>query len=110
MVVWKTVTLTCGSAAARRSSWCRSAVRWTSTGHRCCSPPSTPRSTNPTARTRSSSTSRSFCDSSGLAALVQARQNALAQGKRISLHGPQPHILRLLEVTGAHALFPITGT
>ncbi|MFB6809489.1 STAS domain-containing protein [Streptomyces sp. NPDC056387] len=50
----------------------------------------------------------SFCDSSGLNALIQARHTADEHGKRITLRAPQPQFRRLLEVTGADVLFPIT--
>ncbi|ARE79505.1 hypothetical protein B6R96_36455 (plasmid) [Streptomyces sp. Sge12] len=49
----------------------------------------------------------SFCDSSGLNALIQARQTAAEHGRRIILRDPQPQFRRLLELTGAEALFPI---
>ncbi|WP_327281148.1 MULTISPECIES: STAS domain-containing protein [unclassified Streptomyces] len=52
----------------------------------------------------------SFCDSSGLNALIQARHTADEQGRHISLRDPQPQFRRLLEVTGAENLFPITDT
>ncbi|MFE2142295.1 STAS domain-containing protein [Streptomyces sp. NPDC059456] len=52
----------------------------------------------------------SFCDSSGLNALIQARHTADEHGKRITLRAPQPQFLRLLQITGADSLFPITGT
>ncbi|MFD7260111.1 STAS domain-containing protein [Streptomyces sp. NPDC059874] len=52
----------------------------------------------------------SFCDSSGLNALIQARHTAAKRGKQISLRNPQPQFLRLLEVTGSDTLFPITYT
>ncbi|WP_079403576.1 STAS domain-containing protein [Streptomyces sp. 3211] len=50
----------------------------------------------------------SFCDSSGLNTLIHARQTAAAHGRRIILRDPQPQFRRLLELTGADALFPIT--
>ncbi|MFF8264239.1 STAS domain-containing protein [Streptomyces virginiae] len=52
----------------------------------------------------------SFCDSSGLSALVHARQTAAEHGRRISLRDPQPHFRRLLEMSGADGLFPITDS
>ncbi|WP_063754903.1 STAS domain-containing protein [Streptomyces sp. NRRL F-2580] len=52
----------------------------------------------------------SFCDSSGLNALIQARQTAAEHGRRITLGNPQPQFRRLLEMTGADALFPITDS
>lgn len=52
----------------------------------------------------------SFCDSSGLNAIVQAHHLAQKHGRQIRLHAPRPQILRLLSLTGADRLFPITGT
>ncbi|MFF3215536.1 STAS domain-containing protein [Streptomyces sp. NPDC002886] len=52
----------------------------------------------------------SFCDSSGINVLVRARHTATAHGRSISLLNPQPHFRRLLEMTGADAVFPITDT
>ncbi|MFI5548064.1 STAS domain-containing protein [Streptomyces sp. NPDC051815] len=52
----------------------------------------------------------SFCDSAGLNALVQARRTAEDHGKHLTLRAPQPQFLRLLKITGADALFPITDT
>ncbi|MFC9818042.1 STAS domain-containing protein [Streptomyces virginiae] len=62
--------------------------------------------------TRSSSTwpACRFCDSSGLNALVQAQQIAAEHGRRISLRAPQPQVRRLLKMTGADALFPVTDS
>ncbi|MEV6734430.1 STAS domain-containing protein [Streptomyces sp. NPDC051364] len=51
-----------------------------------------------------------FCDSSGLNALLQARLTAEQHGRRIRLHAPSPQVIRLLEVTGADQLFPVTDT
>ncbi|WP_078988321.1 STAS domain-containing protein [Streptomyces sp. WM6372] len=52
----------------------------------------------------------SFCDSAGLDALIRARHTADEHGRRMSLRAPQPQFLRLLEITGADLLFPITET
>ncbi|MFF3216940.1 STAS domain-containing protein [Streptomyces sp. NPDC002886] len=52
----------------------------------------------------------SFCDSSGINVLVRARHTAIGHGRRISLRNPQPQFLRLLEMTGADAVFPVTNT
>ncbi|KOU30751.1 hypothetical protein ADK53_27905 [Streptomyces sp. WM6373] len=52
----------------------------------------------------------SFCDSSGLSVLVNARPTAAEHGRRISLRNPQPQFRRLLEMSGADALFPITDS
>ncbi|MFC9583447.1 STAS domain-containing protein [Streptomyces yangpuensis] len=52
----------------------------------------------------------SFCDSSGLGVLVHARQTAAEHGRHISLRDPQPQFRRLLEMSGADSLFPITGS
>ncbi|MFD8949826.1 STAS domain-containing protein [Streptomyces xanthophaeus] len=52
----------------------------------------------------------SFCDSAGLNALIHARQTATEHGRHIRLRHPQPRVLRLLEMTGTDALFPVTDT
>ncbi|MFJ9597929.1 STAS domain-containing protein [Streptomyces virginiae] len=52
----------------------------------------------------------SFCDSAGLNALIQAHRIAAGHGKRLTLSSPQTQTLRLLKMTGADALFPITDT
>lgn len=51
-----------------------------------------------------------FCDSSGLNALIQSRRTAQDHGRRISLRAPSPQILHLLELTGTENLFPLTDT
>ncbi|MET9855339.1 STAS domain-containing protein [Streptomyces sp. NPDC006450] len=53
-------------------------------------------------------TELTFCDSSGLNALLQARLTAEEHGRRISLHAPNRQVTKLLELTGTHQLFPIT--
>ncbi|MET9463856.1 STAS domain-containing protein [Streptomyces sp. NPDC006544] len=50
----------------------------------------------------------SFCDSSGLNALLEARHLAHQHGRRISLRSPQPQLLHLLELTGTGLLFPVS--
>ncbi|MFF5808687.1 STAS domain-containing protein [Streptomyces sp. NBC_01565] len=52
----------------------------------------------------------SFCDSAGLNALIRAHHTAAEYGKHMSLRAPRPQFLRLLELTGADILFPITDT
>ncbi|MFF3215487.1 STAS domain-containing protein [Streptomyces sp. NPDC002886] len=52
----------------------------------------------------------SFCDSSGLNVFIGARHTATDHDRHISLRNPQPQFLRLLEMTGADTLFPITDT
>ena len=47
-----------------------------------------------------------FCDSSGLAALLLARQRAEEAGVRLSLRRQPEHLRHLLELTGICALFP----
>ncbi|WP_051837258.1 STAS domain-containing protein [Streptomyces sp. NRRL F-2580] len=42
-----------------------------------------------------------FCDSSGLNALLQARLTAQEHGRRIRLHAPASQVMHLLELTGA---------
>ncbi|MDK9496073.1 STAS domain-containing protein [Streptomyces katrae] len=48
-----------------------------------------------------------FCDSSALNALLTARRTAQAAGTVIRLAAPSPQLQRLLEITGAHSLFPV---
>ncbi|WP_331732585.1 STAS domain-containing protein (plasmid) [Streptomyces avidinii] len=52
----------------------------------------------------------SFCDSSGLNALIHAQRTAVEHGRRIVLRTPPPQLRRLLEMTGAATLFPITDS
>ncbi|MFF4006656.1 anti-sigma factor antagonist [Streptomyces sp. NPDC001717] len=52
----------------------------------------------------------SFCDSSGLNALIQARHDAEEHGKQLVLRAPQHQFLHLLDITGADTLFAITDT
>ncbi|MFG2484841.1 MULTISPECIES: STAS domain-containing protein [Streptomyces] len=47
-----------------------------------------------------------FCDSSGLNALLAARLEAIRTGAAIHLANPAPQLQRLLEITGAAPLFP----
>lgn len=53
-------------------------------------------------------TKLTFCDSSGLNALLQARLTAQEHGRRITLHAPNQQVTKLLELTGTHQLFPIS--
>ncbi|MEV7174156.1 STAS domain-containing protein [Streptomyces sp. NPDC093224] len=48
----------------------------------------------------------SFCDSSGLNALIAARLQAVEAGTTIHLASPAPQLQRLLQMTGAAPLFP----
>ncbi|WP_328299293.1 STAS domain-containing protein [Streptomyces sp. NBC_00435] len=48
-----------------------------------------------------------FCDSSALNALLAARRAAQETGSVIRLAAPNPQLQRLLEITGALALFPV---
>ncbi|KOY50415.1 STAS domain-containing protein [Streptomyces sp. XY332] len=48
-----------------------------------------------------------FCDSSGLNALLAARRSAQETGTVIRLAAPNSQLLRLLELTGALSLFPL---
>ncbi|MFJ3174320.1 STAS domain-containing protein [Streptomyces roseus] len=52
----------------------------------------------------------SFCDSAGLNAFISARRTAGEHGRSISLRNPTPQFRRLLKLTGAEGLFPITQT
>ncbi|MFD5490634.1 STAS domain-containing protein [Streptomyces virginiae] len=47
-----------------------------------------------------------FCDSSGLNALIAARLQAVEAGTTIGLANPAPQLQRLLQMTGAAPLFP----
>ncbi|WP_328296475.1 STAS domain-containing protein [Streptomyces sp. NBC_00435] len=49
-----------------------------------------------------------FCDSSGLSAFLQGHRTAQEHGRRIVLHAPNQRFVKLLELTGARRLFPIT--
>jgi len=51
-----------------------------------------------------------FLDSSGLAVLLQARQRLGADGAELRLVVSRPSILRVLEVTGLMAVFPVFDT
>ncbi|MEU9253819.1 STAS domain-containing protein [Streptomyces sp. NPDC048270] len=53
-------------------------------------------------------TELTFCDSSGLNAFLQARLAAQENGRRLSLHAPNQQVAKLLALTGANQLFPIT--
>ncbi|OKK22918.1 hypothetical protein AMK16_01755 [Streptomyces sp. CB00455] len=48
-----------------------------------------------------------FCDSTGLNVLLQARLEAEEKGRAVCLAGPRPQMRQLLELTGAHVLFPV---
>ncbi|MFF2815310.1 STAS domain-containing protein [Kitasatospora cineracea] len=43
-----------------------------------------------------------FMDCAGLGALVRARNQADRRGARLVLHGAEPHVVRLLKLTGLH--------
>lgn len=51
-----------------------------------------------------------FCDSSGLNLLLQIRLDAEAAGIPVRLAGPAAPVLRVLEVTGAAAVFQVYDT
>ncbi|MFI9063547.1 STAS domain-containing protein [Streptomyces sp. NPDC053429] len=46
-----------------------------------------------------------FCDSSGLSALVQLRRQALSAGGSVVLTSVPEHLLRLLEISGLGSVF-----
>ncbi|MFF1875082.1 STAS domain-containing protein [Kitasatospora herbaricolor] len=48
-----------------------------------------------------------FCDSTGLNVLLQARTDAERQGTVVHLARPTPAVARVLEITGADQLFPV---
>jgi anti-sigma B factor antagonist len=49
----------------------------------------------------------SFCDSSGLAALLSAHRRARRRGGTVTLRGPQGPVRRILRLTGVEVLFAI---
>lgn len=49
----------------------------------------------------------SFCDSSGLNALIRAREAGVRTGHALILAAPSHQMLRLLDLTGTAALFPV---
>ncbi|MFJ7203666.1 STAS domain-containing protein [Streptomyces sp. NPDC098789] len=49
----------------------------------------------------------SFCDSTGLNALLQARLMCVASGRTLALSRPGPQMSRLLSITGADTLFEV---
>ncbi|MGW1774874.1 STAS domain-containing protein [Streptomyces sp. NPDC002104] len=53
-------------------------------------------------------TELTFCDSSGLNALLHARITAEEHGRQITLHAPNQQVTKLLELTGTDRLFAIT--
>ncbi|WP_186356037.1 STAS domain-containing protein [Streptomonospora sp. PA3] len=55
-------------------------------------------------------TATTFCDSSGVHALLTVRRRAQARGKRISVAAPHPNVRRVLEICGIGRLMPIHST
>ncbi|MFD5142433.1 STAS domain-containing protein [Streptomyces sp. NPDC058401] len=53
-------------------------------------------------------TDLTFCDSSGLNTILQARLTAEEHGRRVILHAPSRQVTRLLELTGTERLFRMT--
>lgn len=51
-----------------------------------------------------------FCDSSGFNALIRLRRRAEEAGGRLLLAAPPEQVVRLLALSGAQVLFPITET
>ncbi|MEU8926277.1 STAS domain-containing protein [Kitasatospora sp. NPDC048545] len=52
----------------------------------------------------------SFCDSTGLNALLATRLEAQANSVRLTLAAPPPQLRRLLEITGGDEIFTIRDT
>ncbi|MFF8510656.1 STAS domain-containing protein [Streptomyces sp. NPDC015492] len=52
----------------------------------------------------------SFCDSSGLNALLAARREALRSGRRLRLGAPSHQLVRLMESTNTVGLFAMGPT
>ncbi|MFE2324357.1 STAS domain-containing protein [Streptomyces sp. NPDC059385] len=50
----------------------------------------------------------SFCDSTGLNALLAAREQARSLGHRLLLATPSHQMIRLLQLTGSADLFPLS--
>jgi anti-sigma B factor antagonist len=50
-----------------------------------------------------------FCDSSGLAVFLAARNRAVSLGARIALSGVPAHTARVLRITGLHDVLPALG-
>ncbi|MFB6517130.1 STAS domain-containing protein [Streptomyces sp. NPDC056401] len=48
-----------------------------------------------------------FCDSAGLNLLLRARLQTEESGRTLRLAAPSAQMLRLLEITGSLALFPV---
>ena len=46
-----------------------------------------------------------FCDSSGIRALMQIRADALAAGKKLLLSSPTPPVRRVFELAGVDLIF-----
>ncbi|MEU6852366.1 STAS domain-containing protein [Actinacidiphila alni] len=51
-----------------------------------------------------------FCDSSGFNALLRLRRRTQEAGGEVVLAAPPDHLLRLLTLTGAEAVFPVHGS
>lgn len=51
-----------------------------------------------------------FCDSTGLAALVRLHKRAVAAGCTLALRSPMPRVRNLLTLTGLTRLFPLDPT
>jgi anti-sigma B factor antagonist len=49
----------------------------------------------------------SFCDSTGISALVRAANGARRGGRRLVLRRPRPGVRRVLEITGVISVFEI---
>ncbi|MFD3663712.1 STAS domain-containing protein [Streptomyces sp. NPDC058659] len=48
-----------------------------------------------------------FCDSTGLNALLRARRRALSEHRSLTITATSPQVTRLLEMTGAAQLFAV---
>jgi anti-anti-sigma factor len=51
-----------------------------------------------------------FCDSTGLNVLLSARLRAEEQGRRVHLAALRPMVARVMEITGARAVFVVHDT
>ncbi|MFD0773226.1 STAS domain-containing protein [Streptomonospora algeriensis] len=55
-------------------------------------------------------TETTFCDSSGVHALLSVRRRALERGKQIRVAAPSRNVRRVLEICGIAKLMPIHGS
>ncbi|QBI56689.1 STAS domain-containing protein [Streptomonospora litoralis] len=54
-------------------------------------------------------TETTFCDSSGVHALLRAHRRAQARGRKICVVAPHPNVRRVLDICGVGRVMPIHG-